>query len=195
MPALRAIVKVLIYIFTTVPARLRYKRLQWWRPGRSVAFYRLLAPSAEQHRGALSDPQQRNEEETEIVVHPLKIGLVQSAGGASFRFLVQHLGFGLDTGNDKTHGQYDRLSAEQLWLQINFTFYKICSVSQHHEWTSPDAKLSQRTDFGPRCRRIQISNRRHTRVCQGCKSGSNTQIGTKDFFEIASSEAMRHDPL
>ena len=49
------------------------------------------------------------------------------------------------------------------------------------------------TDSGSRCRRVRVSNRRHTPVCWGCIPGPNTQIRTKDFFEIGSNKNSCND--
>jgi len=51
-------------------------------------------------------------------------------------------------------------------------------------------KPSQKEDFGSRSKRNRASTRRHTKVCRGVETRANTEIGIKDFFEIASNKEI-----
>jgi hypothetical protein len=46
---------------------------------------------------------QGDKKKAEIVIHPLGIGLVQTASGATARCVVEGPSLGLDTGNHKKH--------------------------------------------------------------------------------------------
>jgi hypothetical protein len=69
-----------------------------------MGFRRQPALSAIQIRLTLFDRQQRNEKQTEIVIHALPIHFQQTAPGAAPGLLVHGLNSGLDAGNEE-HGR------------------------------------------------------------------------------------------
>jgi hypothetical protein len=58
-----------------------------------------LAMFTKQKRLAPLDPDQGDEKQAQIMVHPGGIGLCKAAGWTPLRVFVQSSGFGLDTGN------------------------------------------------------------------------------------------------
>ena len=52
------------------------------------------------------DSQHRNKKQTEIVIHPFEMGLMQTTNRAASWVLVQHLGFGGYTGDENHKGHF-----------------------------------------------------------------------------------------
>jgi len=63
---------------------------------------RLFTAITHDERITFFNSQKRDKKETEVVIHPLKIGLVQTANRAAPRVLVQYLRFWRYAG-DKDH--------------------------------------------------------------------------------------------
>ena len=67
-------------------------------------FHGLVAAPAEQKGIPAPDRQQGDEKEAQVVIHPLEIGLLQTARRAAARRWFQQFCSGLKPGDDKTHG-------------------------------------------------------------------------------------------
>jgi hypothetical protein len=62
-----------------------------------------FTPLAHDKRLAFFNSQDGNEKQVEIVIHPLKICLSQTAYGAESWLVIKGFYFGRNTGNQKTH--------------------------------------------------------------------------------------------
>ena len=104
LTAIRAIAEVVFKCTSALPAHGILAVCDGWflvlkiqGPGR------LLATSTIQKRRSLLDPEQRDEKQAQIVVHPLAVGLIEAAPRTSAGGGIQRFGFGLHAGNDETH--------------------------------------------------------------------------------------------
>jgi hypothetical protein len=106
--ALRAVFEISIQGFSTTPARPGRIGLLLGRI-RPESVAGLRAAVANDKRLAFFDSEHGNKKQAEIVVHALRIRLIQSAYRTPARILVQNLFFGRNAGNED-HGS--------IWLGV-----------------------------------------------------------------------------
>jgi hypothetical protein len=70
---------------------------------RAALEYRLIAAPAKKQRLPPLDRKQRDEKQTQIVIGPLHIGLIQTASRTTLGRAFEGPGFGLDAGDHKKH--------------------------------------------------------------------------------------------
>lgn len=108
---------------------------RWLRSGqiRSGIIGGPLAAVADKGRLAGFDPEHRNEKDAQIVVHPLEIGLMQSAPGAAPGGFFQDSDLGLDAAYEKEEafdhgalpGLHTRKAAEIIACPPIFSYFVI----------------------------------------------------------------------